>query len=506
MVDVNNVAPTATLGNNGPVDEGSSATVSFSQPVRPVDRGHDGRLPLRLRCSNGDPGRRDLRRHRQPAPRRAAPSTTTAHYTVKARIIDKDGGFTEYTTDVTVNNVAPTATFGNNGPVNEGSSGDGELHQPVRPVERGHDGGLPLRLQLRRRAFARPAATYAGSRHQRLDELHLRRQRQPTRSRPDHRQGRRLHRVHHRRHGQQRRADRDARQQRPGRRGQPGDGHASPARPTRRTRGHDGGLPLRTSTATAARLRARPTYAGSGTSASHELHLRRRRRPRTPCAARIIDKDGGFSEYTTDVTVNNVAPTATLGNNGPVNEGSSATVSFTSPSDPSSADTTAGFHYAFACDGALLRAGDLRRQRHERLDELRLRRQRRLHGARPDHRQGRRLHRLHHRRDRQQRRPVDHGAFGSELERGREPLLRPGTFSDPGFDSPWQVSVDWGDSARRPTTRSPVAAPPRTSASGQSRTPTDGPNDYTVTVTVTDKDGGSDTKTFWCTSTTSPRR
>jgi hypothetical protein len=35
------------------------------------------------------------------------PSSRTA----RARIIDKDGGFTEYTTTVTVNNVAPTATF-----------------------------------------------------------------------------------------------------------------------------------------------------------------------------------------------------------------------------------------------------------------------------------------------------------------------------------------------------------------------------------------------------------
>jgi len=30
-VTVDNVAPTASLGNNGPIDEGGSATVSFSQ-------------------------------------------------------------------------------------------------------------------------------------------------------------------------------------------------------------------------------------------------------------------------------------------------------------------------------------------------------------------------------------------------------------------------------------------------------------------------------------------
>src|SRR5207244_12217466 len=74
--------------------------------------------------------------------------------------------------------------------------------------------------------------------------------------------------------------------------------------------------------------------------------------PSTPTVkARIIDKDGGFTEYTTTVTVNNVAPTATLSNNGPVVEGSSATITFSSPSDPSSADTAAGFHYRCACNG-----------------------------------------------------------------------------------------------------------------------------------------------------------
>src|SRR5438105_6412208 len=43
-------------------------------------------------------------------------STTCAYpdngsYTVRARIIDKDGGYTEYTTVVTVTNVAPTVTI-----------------------------------------------------------------------------------------------------------------------------------------------------------------------------------------------------------------------------------------------------------------------------------------------------------------------------------------------------------------------------------------------------------
>src|SRR5207302_8277882 len=49
--------------------------------------------------------------------------------------------------------------------------------------------------------------------------------------------------------------------------------------------------------------------------------------------ARISDKDTGYRDYTTVVTVNNVAPTATLGNNGPVNEGGPVTICFPNPSD-----------------------------------------------------------------------------------------------------------------------------------------------------------------------------
>ena len=52
---------------------------------------------------------------------------------------------------------------------------------------------------------------------------------------------------------------------------------------------------------------------------------------------------------TATATVNNVAPMATFGNNGPVDEGSDIVLSLTVPSDPLSVDTTAGFTYAFDC-------------------------------------------------------------------------------------------------------------------------------------------------------------
>ncbi|MBI3258396.1 MAG: hypothetical protein HYZ54_02780, partial [Ignavibacteriae bacterium] len=65
---------------------------------------------------------------------------------------------------------------------------------------------------------------------------------------------------------------------------------------------------------------------------------------------RIIDKDGGFTDYTTLVAVNNVAPTASLSNNGPVSESGTATVSFASQADVAGADVAAGFKYSYDFD------------------------------------------------------------------------------------------------------------------------------------------------------------
>lgn len=73
-----------------------------------------------------------------------------------------------------------------------------------------------------------------------------------------------------------------------------------------------------------------------------------------PVRAKVSDKDGGTTELTTTVVVRNVAPTATLGNNGPVGEGSPVTIAFAGANDPSHADMAAGLHFAFSCDGAPL--------------------------------------------------------------------------------------------------------------------------------------------------------
>jgi hypothetical protein len=69
---------------------------------------------------------------------------------------------------------------------------------------------------------------------------------------------------------------------------------------------------------------------------------------------RIFNPDGSFTDYTTNAAVNNVAPTATIANDGPVAANSPVTASLTNPSDVSPTDTVAGFHYSFALSSAAL--------------------------------------------------------------------------------------------------------------------------------------------------------
>jgi PKD repeat protein len=64
----------------------------------------------------------------------------------------------------------------------------------------------------------------------------------------------------------------------------------------------------------------------------------------------ILDDDGGSDTQSFTVTVGNVAPTATLANDGPVNEGSTAQVTFSNAQDPGTVDSNAAFRYAYDFD------------------------------------------------------------------------------------------------------------------------------------------------------------
>ncbi len=129
LVTVKNVAPTALFGNSGPVNEGSSVTLSFSNPTDPSST--DASAGYKYSYDFNNDGVFDIVDSTSAA--QLHTFTDNGAYTVKGRIQDKDGGFTDYTTLVTVNNVAPTAGFGNSGPVNEGSAVTLSFSNPTDP-------------------------------------------------------------------------------------------------------------------------------------------------------------------------------------------------------------------------------------------------------------------------------------------------------------------------------------------------------------------------------------
>ena len=120
-VTINNVAPTASLGNGGPVNEGSPVTVSFSGAADP-SAADLASLHYVIACDGG------LLTGFTYATASDSPTFTCSFddgpstHSVRGRVIDKDEGFTEYTTDVNVNNVAPTATLNAPTLLNEGDA------------------------------------------------------------------------------------------------------------------------------------------------------------------------------------------------------------------------------------------------------------------------------------------------------------------------------------------------------------------------------------------------
>src|SRR5204863_201554 len=190
--------------------------------------------------------------------------------------------------------------------------------------------------------------------------------------------------------------------------------------------------------------------------------------------------------------------TASLGNNGPTPEGSATSIDFTNQLDPSTADTNAGFHYAYSCSngdlsGATYAGSGTSASTSCTFDD------------------GPSTHTV-------KARIIDKDGGFSQYQtvvsvtnvdptasapspqssnEGENHSFNLGSFSDPGSDSPWAVSVDWGDGSALTTYQiTGTGAAVNVAIGPKSHTYADGPNDFTVHVTVTDKDLGSDTKTF----------
>jgi hypothetical protein len=126
-VAVDNVVPIAVFSNNGPIDEGSDINLSLTSPFDPSPEDSAAGFQYAFDCGAGYGAF-------SATSTAACPTNDNGTRTVKGIIQDRDGGFTEYTADVTTNNVAPTATFTNaSGNVIQGESAILEFSNPLDP-------------------------------------------------------------------------------------------------------------------------------------------------------------------------------------------------------------------------------------------------------------------------------------------------------------------------------------------------------------------------------------
>src|SRR5205823_3543545 len=108
-----NVAPTATFSTNSPVTEGSPIQLSLGSPSDPSPADRATGFTHAFDCGGGyGPF--------GATPSAGCPTDDNGARVVRGKIRDKDGGTSEYTAQVTINNVAPTVTAGANTTITAG--------------------------------------------------------------------------------------------------------------------------------------------------------------------------------------------------------------------------------------------------------------------------------------------------------------------------------------------------------------------------------------------------
>src|SRR5205085_973169 len=203
---------------------------------------------------------------------------------------------------------------------------------------------------------------------------------------------------------------------------------------------------------------------------------------------KVTDKDGGFNSASFNVNVANVAPSATFSNDGPVSEGSDFHLFLSSPSDPSGADTSAGFQYAFDCGsgyGAFSATASatcsttdngVRSVKGKIKDK---------DGGVSEYTASVTVNNVN---------PVVQAAANQSSDEGASHSFSLGSFNDPGTgDGPWHVVVDWGGGHS-----DSFNASSQGSLGSLSHTYQDN-GSYSVSVSVTDKDGATGSAGFTAT-------
>jgi hypothetical protein len=113
IVNVANLNPTATLSNNGPISEGGSATISFSNQADASTLDAAAGFKYVYSC-DGSPITVTTYDAASTSASTSCAFGDNGSMTVRGRIFDKDDGYTDYVTYVVVNNVVPikgTDTF-----------------------------------------------------------------------------------------------------------------------------------------------------------------------------------------------------------------------------------------------------------------------------------------------------------------------------------------------------------------------------------------------------------
>ena len=191
-VTVNNVAPTATFNAPASVNEGSNINISLTDVVDP---GTADTHEFRFSCDGGTTWTAWSTDSTH-----ACSTTDNGTRSVKGEVRDDDGGASTYSASVTVNNVAPTATFNAPASVNEGSNINIVADRVVDP---GTADTARVPLQLRRRHHLDRLE------HRQHPRLLDDRQRHPQRQGRGPRRRRWREHLQRQRHRQQRRSDRD---------------------------------------------------------------------------------------------------------------------------------------------------------------------------------------------------------------------------------------------------------------------------------------------------------